>query len=106
MRMFLETPTQLYMVDEARKQRELLSFVFSVPGKNDFAIQLLDTVTEGKWYFPEVSPGGDTINLWIKDSTVYKRDTLHFQLSYLRTDSTGMQSPYLDTVKMVFTDKR
>lgn len=106
MRMFLETPTQLYMVDEARKQRELLSFVFSVPGKNDFAIQLLDTVTEGKWYFPEASPGGDTINLWIKDSTVYKRDTLHFQLSYLRTDSTGMQSPYLDTVKMVFTDKK
>lgn len=51
-------------------------------------------------------PGGDTINLWIKDSTVYKRDTLHFQLSYLRTDSTGMQSPYLDTVKMVFTDKK
>lgn len=41
-----------------------------------------------------------------KDSTVYKRDTLHFQLSYLRTDSTGMQSPYLDTVKMVFTDKK
>lgn len=106
LRMFLETSTQLYMVDEGRKERELLNFVFSIPGKNDFAIELLDTVVEGKWYLPEVSSGGDTLNLWIRDSVVYRRDTLNFRLTYLRTDSTGIQVPYADTVKLVYTDKK
>lgn len=106
MRMFLEKPTQLYMVDENRKQRELLNFVFSIPAKNDFAIKLLDTIVDEPWYFPEISPGKDTVNIWIKDSAVYKRDTLRFQLSYLRSDSTGMHSSYTDTVKLVFTDKK
>lgn len=106
LRMFMETPTQLYMTDEARSQREMLRFTFSVPAKNEFAIQLLDTVVEGDWYFREVSRGEDTVTLWIRDSSVYRRDTLRFALSYLRTDSVGMRSPYADTVKLVFTDKK
>lgn len=106
LRMFMENSTQLYMMDESRKERGLLNFVFSIPGKNDFAIELLDTVVEGKWYLPEISSGGDTLNLWIRDSVVYKRDTLNFRLTYLRTDSAGMQVPYTDTVKLVYTDKK
>ncbi len=105
LRMFKEKLTQLYMTDNNRKQRELLYFTFSIPGENDFSLELMDTVVTDKWYFPEVSPGRDTIRLWIKDSTIYKRDTLKLQLSYLRTDSTGMFVNRLDTVKLVYTDK-
>ena len=105
LRMFQEKLTQLYMTDNNRKQRELLYFTFSIPGKNDFEVELLDTVVTDKWYFPEVSPGGDTVRLWIKDSTIYKRDTLNLKLSYLRSDSTGMWVNHLDTVRLVYADK-
>lgn len=106
LRMFTEKLTQLYMTNEERKQRELLNFVFSIPGENGFRIELLDTVVEGNWYLPEISAGKDTLNLWIRDSLVYKRDTLRFKLDYLRTDSTRQLSPYTDTVRLIFTDKK
>lgn len=56
LRMFQEKLTQLYMTDNNRKQRELLYFTFSIPGKNDFEVELLDTVVTDKWYFPEFLP--------------------------------------------------
>lgn len=106
LRMFVETPTQLYMVDEARKQRQLLSFIFSIPGENNLQLQLLDTLVEGEWYLPEISAGKDTINLWITDSMIYKRDTLRLKLDYLRSDSTRKLVPYTDTIRLLFSDKK
>lgn len=105
-RLFQEDPTQLYLTNEERKERELLTFTFSIPGRNDFSIRLADSIPPEDWYFPEISPGLDSINIWIKDSTVYKRDTLYVLLDYLRTDSTGRQSPYADTLRMTFSDKK
>ncbi len=105
-RLFQEDPTQLYLANEERKQRELLTFTFSIPGRNDFSIRLADSIPVADWYFPEISPGLDTINIWIKDSTIYKRDTLYVLLDYLRTDSTGRHSPYADTLRMTFSEKK
>lgn len=105
-RMFKEDLTQLYLVDGDRKEREKLSFIFSVPGRNDFSIRMQDTVVAENWYVQESSVGNDTIHLWMTDSLVYKQDTLKFVLSYLRTDSTGVQQPYLDSVKYIFKDKK
>lgn len=110
LRMFQEKPTQLYLVDDERKERERLDFTFSIPAENGFRAELWDTLAteplpEG-WYFKEDSPGHDTITLWIKDSTVYKRDTLYLILHYLRSDSTGRHSAYADTSRYTFTDKK
>lgn len=105
-RLFPEKLTQLYMQDESRKQRELLTFVFSIPGQNDFKMELLDTVLSTPWYLPEPSAGMDTLHFWITDSLVYKRDTLNFKLTYLRTDSTNQHREYTDTVKLIYTDKK
>lgn len=106
LRIFPEKLTKLYMTNSERRQRELLDFTFSIPGRNDFEIELLDTLIDTPWYMAEQSIGKDTLNLWITDSAVYKRDTLHFRLTYLRTDSFNRQTPYHDTVRMVFTDKK
>ncbi len=105
-RLFPEEPTQLYMTNSERKQRELLYFTFSIPGRNDFEIELLDTVMNAPWYLAEQSAGRDTVMLWLTDSSVYKKDTLRFRLSYLKTDSLHRNSPYADTVRLVFTDKK
>lgn len=110
LRIFQEPLTQLYMVDDDRKERERLDFIFSIPGKNDFKAYLLDTLAEEPlpkdWYVMEHSRGNDTIALWIKDSVVYKKDTLHVVLSYLRSDSTGQQLSYSDTTRYTFKDKK
>jgi uncharacterized protein (DUF2141 family) len=112
LRMFQERLTQLYMLSEERKERERLTFIFSIPEENRFEIQLLDTVSDlnevdrANWYMREQSFQGDTINIWLRDSVVYKRDTLNFVLNYLRTDSTRKQVPYTDTVKLVYKDKQ
>lgn len=106
LRLFQEEPTQLYLVDGDRKEREKLTFAFSIPGINEFKIRSLDTLPLDNWYLPERTLGNDTLNLWIKDSVVYKKDTLNFVLSYLRSDSVGMRTTNFDTVKYVFTTKK
>jgi len=74
-KMFDETRTQLYMTDNSRDEREVLNFIFSVPGENKFAIKLLDTIANN-WYLPEINKTQDTLKLWIIDSLIYKKDTL------------------------------
>lgn len=110
LRIFQEKLTQLYMVDDERKERERLNFIFSIPGRNDLQVRLWDTLaTEPlpeNWYFSEHSAGNDTISLWINDSTVYKKDTLNVILTYLRSDSTGQHSLYADTTRYTFREKK
>lgn len=109
LRIFQEKLTQLYLVDDDRKERERLDFIFSIPGANDLKVRLWDTLATEPlpedWYFMEHNAGNDTISLWIKDSTVYKRDTLNVILTYLRSDSTGQHVSYADTTRYTFKDK-
>lgn len=110
LRMFQEKLTQLYLVDDDRKERERLDFVFSIPAENKLQVRLWDTLATEPlpedWFFMERSAGKDTISLWIKDSTVYKKDTLNVILSYLRSDSTGQHSLYSDTTRYTFKEKK
>lgn len=110
LRMFMEKLTQLYLVDDDRKERERLDFIFSIPGENALKARLWDTLTTEPlpedWYIIEHSAGNDTLSLWIKDSTVYKKDTLNVILTYLRTDSTGQQTMTADTNRYTFKDKK
>ena len=104
-KMFDETRTQLYMTDNSRDEREVLNFIFSVPGENKFAIKLLDTIANN-WYLPEINKTQDTLKLWIIDSLIYKKDTLKVKVDYLKTDSIGLRNLVSDTIKFVFKDKR
>ena len=108
--MFDEEKTQLYLVDEARKERERLDFTFSIPAEHQLKVRLLglhllDKVNQDDWYIEERSAGRDTIQLWIKDSLVYKIDSLVAEASYLRTDSLGKRVLLADTIKFYYKDK-
>ena len=109
LRLFLERLTQLYMVEDDRKEREQLNFIFSISGENGLEVTLWDTLATEPlpqdWYFKEHSAGNDTLTLWIKDSTVYKKDTLNVILSYMRSDSTGQWERYSDTARYTFRAK-
>lgn len=110
LRVFQEKLTQLYLVDDSRPERERLNFVFSLPGENQFEVRLWDSLATEPfpedWYFKESNVTHDTISLWIKDSTVYKKDTLNMILTYLRSDSTGQRFLVSDTVRYTFKEKK
>jgi len=110
LRLFQEKPTQLYLVDDDRTERERLDFVFSIPGQNDLKVDLWDSTATAllpaDGFLMERTAGNDTIALWIRDSSVYKRDTLRGLLSYWRTDSTGQLIRASDTVRYTFKEKK
>ena len=108
--MFDEEKVQLYLVNDDRKERERLDFIFSIPSENRLnvrllGVHLLDHERQDDWYIEERSAGRDTIQLWIKDSSVYKIDSLLAEVSYLRTDSLGVRKLCTDTTKFYYKDK-
>ena len=48
----------------------------------------------------EKSTGNDTIHYWVKDSLLYKQDTLKVKLEYLYTDTLRQLVPRTDTLKL------
>jgi uncharacterized protein (DUF2141 family) len=48
----------------------------------------------------EKSTGNDTIHYWVKDSLLYKQDTLKVKLEYLYTDTLKQLVPRTDTLKL------
>lgn len=68
-------------------------------------LHLLDKIDQNDWYIEERSAGRDTIQLWIKDSLIYKIDSLVAEVSYLRTDSLGKRGLFTDTTKFYYKDK-
>lgn len=47
----------------------------------------------------------DTLHYWIKDSMIYKIDTLKMQLTYLYTDTLNQLVPRTDTLKLVSKER-
>ncbi len=54
------------------------------------------------WFIYEPSITTDTINYWIKDTTVLKQDTLEFIMTYIATDTLGAFVEQSDTVTSVY----
>ena len=49
----------------------------------------------------DASKNNDSIDYWIRDSLIYNLDTLHVQLDYFETDTTGNYSITTDTLHLV-----
>ncbi|MDR0544162.1 MAG: Ig-like domain-containing protein [Odoribacteraceae bacterium] len=103
--MFEEEKTQLYLTGEGRPERERMEFTFSIPKENLLTASLVGEEMKD-WYLVERSAGHDTLSLWIRDSLVYKRDSLGVALEYLYTDSLQQLVTRRDTATLVFTEKK
>lgn len=110
MAMFEEEETLIYRPETDRSDRERLDIVFNIPRTDPLKVRLLGlnlagTLNSDNWYLPEYSAGNDTITLWIRDSLIYKIDSLRAELSYLASDSLRRLVPRLDTVRFFYKDK-
>ena len=110
MTLFEEEDIHLDMDNSVRSEREKLDFTFTIPADNRLEVRFLGLQPLGDpeqrdLFVEERSAGKDTVTLWIKDSLIYKIDSLQAELRYLMTDTAGVRVMTTDTVWFVYKDK-
>lgn len=88
----------------ARTERltpEKFSFYFTAPADSLPLLKGLDFDERDAFIIEQTTGRNDTIHYWIKDSLLYKQDTLTMSLSYLYTDSLSQLVPHTDTLKLL-----
>lgn len=99
LRAFKEDATTQYMVKNERLIPQKFTFYFSAPADSLPVIRGLNFNSDDA-FLVEKSLKNDTISYWIKDSLVYKKDTLDMEVRYLYTDTLGRLVPTVDTLYM------
>lgn len=101
LRSFNENYKQQYLDKNERKSDRNFALYFNTEADTLPTITPLNLKADD-WYYVEKSRNNDTITYWIKDSAIYKLDTLQLALNYLRTDSLKALSSYNDTLQLVY----
>ena len=103
LRLFKEKFQRQYMTRPERKQEHNMVFHFNIPLDTIPAIRPINfTPQKEDWYLEQSTEGGKDVVYWLTDSTVWKQDSLHVEITYPKSDSIGILRPQTDTVKTVF----
>lgn len=105
LRSFKEKNPLQYLKRNERVVPERFTLVFSAPADT------LPTLTglnfdERNAFIIEKTNLNDSITYWVKDSLIYKQDTLRFQLDYLYTDTLNKLVPKTDTLSLLVRKPR
>lgn len=99
LRAFKEENTLQYLMKSERPKTTQFSIYFSAKADTLPTLKGLDF--DEKELIVEASQHNDSIQYWIKDTTLCERDTLTLQLDYLATDTLGQLVPQTDTLRMI-----
>jgi uncharacterized protein (DUF2141 family) len=100
LRLFKEDFRRQYMLRPERTEKHLFALNFNAPADTLPSLSLTDEPPSGDWYLVQRDGSGASLQYWITDSLVYNRDTLHLQVSYLKSDSLNVLRPQIDTVHL------
>jgi len=100
--LFKEDNKPQYLTGNSRKNQKRLDFYFNRPLKDTLHVEPLNFKPGSDWFVLEINRTGDSLHYWIKDSLIYKLDTLRVHLNYLVTDSNLNYIPYNDTLNLVY----
>lgn len=99
--LFVEDHSVQYLKNSTRETREHLQMVFNKPLKSKkLEITPIDFSITDQWFIKEEFIVGDTINLWLTDTTVSGLDLITLKLDYLKKDSTGNYIQFADTITL------
>jgi len=94
-----------YLTSSGRKKPYQLTYTLSLPpDTSKFELNITDSVK--KDFFIENNLSGDTITVWLRDSSLYSRQQINTIISYPFTDSAGVLVYRKDTIPMRFTAPR
>ena len=91
---------QQYLVKNPREKHNSFKLFFSEAADTLPTIRGLDFEADDA-FVVENNVTNDTILYWIKDSTIYNRDTLTVEVTYMSPDSMEIYHPRSDTVRLI-----
>ncbi len=100
LRSFKEGAPNQYLTKNERATPQKLTFYFSAPADTLPILKGLNFDDENA-FIVESTLRHDTVHYWIRDSLLYKQDTLSLTLNYLYTDTLNMLVPRTDTLNLV-----
>ncbi len=100
LRLFKEKFQRQYMLRPERNQPNLFTLKFNAPLDTLPEIKLFDNPVSDDWYITQIPDDPKVVNYWIKDSLIWQMDTLHIEVTYLRTDSMLKLQPQTDTIPL------
>lgn len=104
LRAFKELNYSQYLIKSERLVPQKFTFYFA--GKADTLPVLKGLNFDEKDAFViEKNQRNDTIHYWVKDSLLFKQDTLAMSLTYLYTDTLNQLVPCTDTLNLVSKQK-
>lgn len=99
LRSFTEKSITQYLIKSERSLPQLFALFFAI--RNDTLPTLRGlNFNEKNAFIVQKNADNDTILYWIKDSLIYKLDTLKIQAKYLFTDTLNKFIPRTDTLKL------
>lgn len=99
LRSFKETNYSQYLIKSERLTPQKVTLYFSEKADTLPVLKGLN-FDEKDAFVIDKSWGNDTIHYWIKDSLLYRQDTLKLSLEYLYTDTLRQLVPRTDTLKL------
>lgn len=96
---FKEKQTNQYLTKAERLVPQKFSLYFTAQAKEPAQVKGLN-FNENDAFIKEFSAHNDTLHFWIKDSTIFKKDTLDMTISFLGTDTLGHLVPTCDTLHL------
>lgn len=108
--LFQEDNKPQYLVESIRPMPNKIRLIFNRPLKNEVQLHPLNFSADKPWFIREDFINKDTVDYWITDSVIYKKDTLRIIFTYEVTDSVMNYDYRTDTFRFVSespqTDKR
>lgn len=96
---FLEDGQDQHLLKRERTEPEVFRLYFTAPADTLPTIRGFNF--DEKCLVCEASEHFDTLTYWITDTTYYRQqDTLHFELTYMGTDTTGKLCLHADTLEL------
>ena len=101
LRSFKEIRYNQRLAKTERLTPQKFSLYFTAPADSLPLLKGLNFDEHDAFVIEQTTGRNDTIHYWIKDSLVYKQDTLKMELTYLATDTLGQLSERKDTVRLL-----
>lgn len=100
LRCFKEISYNQRLAKSERLTPQKFSLYFTAPADSLPLLKGLNFDEHDAFVIEQTTGRNDTIHYWIKDSLLYKRDTLQAEITYLETDSLGKLVPRTDTLRL------
>ena len=89
-----------------RNSKNTFTLIFSEPQDKEPELKLLSDSSLAEPFLKEKTNRTDSLVFWVTDSLLYKQDSLHISVSYLKTDSLGESVSQTDSLYLIYRETK